>query len=374
MTKEIFVPRLMDAANLNAQNSNARMLLRRWSPSGNRVTTLAYNEPDPQVAARACIRVVRLWRRRAWQLHLLLRYLRNYDAVFYPGVAAADVVGLRWRRRLGLRAPLIATLEGLVGDPERERFYGAAAGHPVHCQPVTRQVLNRCDAVLEAADHVIAISPFLARMGRERYGDKFSVLPLGIDASVFYPPAARMHVRKRVVAAGHVEARKRPGLFLATAARFPRADFIWYGEGSLRHALTQQALARGIQNISLPGALQPSKLADEFRQADVFVLPSKTEGVPKVSQEAAACGLPVVLFGYYEAPSVEDGVNGFVVWSDEDFLDRVGELLDDPERTTLMGANGARMAKQWAWDVLAPQWESTVRGVLHPGCGSTGTR
>jgi hypothetical protein len=62
------------------------------------------------------------------------------------------------------------------------------------------------------------------------------------------------------------------------------------------------------------------------------------------------------------------------VWSDEDFLDRVGELLEDPERTTLMGANGARMAKQWAWDVLAPQWESTVRGVLHPGCGPMGTR
>ena len=58
MTKEIFVPRLMDAANLNAQNSNARMLLRRWSPSDYRVTTLAYDEPDQQVAARPGIRVV----------------------------------------------------------------------------------------------------------------------------------------------------------------------------------------------------------------------------------------------------------------------------------------------------------------------------
>jgi glycosyltransferase involved in cell wall biosynthesis len=307
---------------------------------------------------------VRLWRRHAWQLHLFLRYLRPYDAVFYPGVAAADIASLRWRRRLGLRAPLIATLEGLLGDVERERFYGAAAGHPVHCQLVTRRVLKRGDAVLAAADHVIAISPFLAEMGRRRYGDKFSILPLGIDSTVFYPPDARPHARKRVVAAGHLESRKRPDLFLATAARFPRADFIWYGDGSLRHVLTQQALARGMHNISLPGALPPSKLADEFRQADVFVLPSKSEGVPKVSQEAAACGLPIVLFGYYEAPSVEDGVNGFVVWSDEEFFDRVGELLDDPERTSLMGANGARMAKQWDWDVLAPQWELAIAGMI----------
>jgi glycosyltransferase involved in cell wall biosynthesis len=264
MTKEIFVPRLMDAANLNAQNNNARMLLSRWSPSDFRVTTLAYDEPDPQVAAHSCVRVVRLWRRHAWQLHLFLRYLRPYDAVFYPGVAAADTAGLRWRRRLGLRAPLIATLEGLVGDAERERFYSAAAGHPVHCQLVTRQVLKRGDAVLEAADHIIAISPFLAEMGRRRYGDKFSFLPLGIDSTVFYPPDARLHVRKRVVAAGHLESRKRPDLFLATAERSPQADFIWYGEGSLRQSLTQQATAQGVENVRFPGALPPSKLADEF--------------------------------------------------------------------------------------------------------------
>ena len=43
------------------------------------------------------------------------------------------------------------------------------------------------DALYRRADHVIAISPFLAEMGRRRYGDKFSVVPLGINDSIFIP-------------------------------------------------------------------------------------------------------------------------------------------------------------------------------------------
>jgi glycosyltransferase involved in cell wall biosynthesis len=364
MTKHLFVPRLMDAAQLNAQNNNARMLLSRWSLQHLNVTTLAYDAPDRGVVSRPGIHVVRLWRGRAWLAHLFLCYLRTYDALFYPGVTAEDAAGIRWRKRLRCRVPMIATLEGLLGDEERERFYTSVAGHSVYCQRTPPDALARCDDILAEADHIIAISPFLARMGRSRYGDKFQVLPLGIDARVFYAPAKRQNARTRVVAAGNVESRKRPDLFMAAAERSPNADFIWYGEGSLRRELMHKATARAMANIDFPGALPPAKLADEFRQADVFVLPSKSEGVPKVSQEAAACGMAVVLFGYFEAPSVQDGVNGYVVWNDEEFFARVAELVDDPARVSQMGSQGARMAKPWNWDVLAPQWESTIAGML----------
>jgi glycosyltransferase involved in cell wall biosynthesis len=86
--------------------------------------------------------------------------------------------------------------------------------------------------------------------------------------------------------------------------------------------------------------------------------------VPKVTQEAAACGLPVILFGYFEAPSVVDGENGFVVWDDGQLFNRVAELLGDPERAREMGRNGAHLARNWDWNLLAPQWESTIRNVI----------
>lgn len=81
MSCSLFIPRLMDADNLNAQNKNAQLLLRHWPESDWHITTLTYNAPDPKVATRKDMEIVRLWRRHGWMLHLFLRYLRRYDAV-----------------------------------------------------------------------------------------------------------------------------------------------------------------------------------------------------------------------------------------------------------------------------------------------------
>ena len=92
----------------------------------------------------------------------------------------------------------------------------------------------------------------------------------------------------------------------------------------------------------------------------MFVLPSWAEGVPKVTQEAAACGLAQVVFGFYEAPTVVDGVNGVLAWSDDEFVERVGQLVDDRSMAEAMGLRGAELAAQWDWDSLAPRWERCV--------------
>lgn len=356
MSHVVFVPRLMDAANLNAQVCNARAILSEWDLQDWRVSTLAYDEPDPRVVSNPQVNIVRLWRRHAWIAHLFLRYLHPYDLIFYPGGQAADIAGLRWRRRLGLSAPVVATFEGLVGDELREGEYSHQAGHSVFCQHVPQKVVDRLDNLYRRADHIIAISPFLARMGQARFGDKVSVLPLGIDTTIFFRYQWTCRQRLRVISAGGVKANKRPEMFVALAQRYPQADFVWYGEGNLRAGLQARAAELGLGNLSFPGALLPMHLAEAFREADIFAMPSKSEGVPKVTQEAAACGLAQVIFGYYEAPSVVDGQNGFVVWSDEAFMEKVGELLDNFTLVESFGRAGAEMAIDWDWSVVAQRW------------------
>lgn len=360
MSRVMYVPTLVDASNNNAQVLNARAILASWDVPGWRVAAHAYDEPDPQVAANAQVNVTRLWRRHAWYLHYFLRYLRPYGLIFYPSASPMDLAGLRWRKRLGMSAPIIGTLEGLAGDPFREAEYAAVAGHPVYCHQVPSDVVQRGDAYLKQTDHIIAISPFLAKMGKSRYGDKFSVLPLGIDSAIFFPAARLANTRMKVVSAGTFQKHKRPELFLELSRRYPQADFIWYGDGDMRLALQAQAAKLGLANLSFPGPLPPPRLGDAFRQADIFVMPSQSEGVPKVTQEAAACGLAQVIFGYYEAPSVVDGQNGFVVWNDAAFFARVGELIDNPQIARIMGQAGADMARAWDWSVVAPRWRARV--------------
>ena len=362
----ILVPRFLDRDNHNAQNLNAKALLSRFSSEDLSWIGAHYGEPDPAVRKNPRIELTQLWRRRLWLLRMWLLYLQQADALFYPGIGAVDIAGVRWRNRFHPRTPIIATLEGLAGTEARERDLSDWAGHPVYCSRVDEKTMSRLDRILDRADQIIAISPFLAKMGCRLYGDKFTVLPLGIDTSLFYPPTLKVKRRLRVISAGTLLARKRPNMLFSMAEKFPQADFIWYGDGPLRHALIEETQSRNLVNVNFPGGLSHAKLADEFRQADLFVMPSKSEGVPKVTQEAAACGLPVILFGHYEAPSVIDGENGYVVWSDEEFIDRTSLLINSPETSAAMGERGASMSKEWSWDFVAPQWESMILRMITP--------
>lgn len=173
--------------------------------------------------------------------------------------------------------------------------------------------------------------------------------------------------RPRVIGAGTVGPRKRPQLFIKLARIFPQADFVWYGEGELRASLQAEAAHGGLSNIEFPGAVDPEVLAREFTASDIFILPSLAEGVPKVTQEAAAAGLAQIIFGFYEAPTVRDGVNGFVVWNDDELVPRLGQMLKDPDMVAKMGRAGVEMATAWSWDIVAPQWEQRIIGVLEGG-------
>lgn len=360
----VLVPRLVDAANVNAQVLNARSLLSRFGGRDCQWDCVRYGEADPDVAANPAVAITRLARWRFWPWHMVLFYQRPADAIFYPGAEWFDPIGLQWRDRTGRSVPVIATFEGLVGGAARERQVSAIVGHPVYCQPVSREALERVDYMLRRADHVVAISPFLAKVGRELYGDKFSALPLGVDVATFAPNGAQKSNRTKVVSVGHLRAHKRPDAFLRLAERFRDAQFCWIGDGDLRPELIGDAGRRGLQNISFPGSRPRARIADELRTADVFVMLSRAEGVPKATQEAVACGLPCIVFGYYETPSVIDGENGCVVWSDEEFERRLGDLLNNATLRQEMGLRSRAMAQAWDWNIVASQWEQHLLRII----------
>lgn len=362
--QRVFVGQLCDKSNNNPQVLNTRALLSRFSNPKVEWVVPYYHDPDPALVGRQNIRLVKLWRWRFWTYHKFLLYQMKVDAIFYPNAYWFDDLALQLRRFTGRKVPVITTLEGLGGDEERQRTLSEWAGHPVYCQQVPDSLLRRIDRVQCEADHVIAISPFLARMGSKLYGDKFSDIQLGIETNIFFNSKKTRNERFTVIGVGSFQKRKRPEVFLELASRFPDANFIWYGDGDDRKKLIKEKEERNIMNVNYPGQMPNHRLADEYRKADLFILPANSEGVPKVTQEAAACGLPVIIFGFYEAPSVINGENGYVVWNDEELFAKVGELIDDPENARYMGTCGARMAKEWNWDKVATRWEAKLLEIL----------
>lgn len=66
--------------------------------------------------------------------------------------------------------------------------------------------------------------------------------------------------------------------------------------------------------VIFAGKVSPETIQNYYQMADIFTLPSYTEGLPLVVIEAMACGLPVVVSTVGGIPElVKDDVNGFLV-------------------------------------------------------------
>jgi glycosyltransferase involved in cell wall biosynthesis len=125
-------------------------------------------------------------------------------------------------------------------------------------------------------------------------------------------------------------------------AREPRARFLWVGSGPLEARLRWAARAAGLgRSVRLLGSRDD--VPDLLAAADLFVLPSRFEGLPLALLEAMAAGLPVVATRVCGTDEVVDhGRTGLLAESrDPDSLARaISAVLALPDRGAALGAAG----------------------------------
>lgn len=132
------------------------------------------------------------------------------------------------------------------------------------------------------------------------------VMERAIEPETFrFSPAVRAEMRARYVledrvVLGHVgrfDVRKNHERLLEIFAAFlqlePRAMLVLIGTGRLEQAVRAQAQELGITDHILFAGLQ-SNVADWYQMMDLFVMPSRFEGLPVVGIEAQAAGLGCV--------------------------------------------------------------------------------
>jgi sugar transferase (PEP-CTERM/EpsH1 system associated) len=130
--------------------------------------------------------------------------------------------------------------------------------------------------------------------------------------------------------------------------RSERARLVIVGEGPAREACLKLLQQSGFAHLAwLPG--ERHDVADIMQALDVFVLPSRNEGISNTILEAQASGLPVIataVGGNLEL--VADGVNGMLVKPGDvaHMAQALLGYLDAPARIAEHGGNARRQAEQ----------------------------
>lgn len=159
--------------------------------------------------------------------------------------------------------------------------------------PVSRATIEMEEREYDLADRIAVPTGFAKRTFIEKGvpADKVVVNPYGVDLTRFSARPFPNHVRPRVLFVGLVGIRKGiPDLLEAAGLLKNLVDFRLVGpiEPGMRNLLSQH------DHVTVTGPLPGTQLAEEYAQADIFVLPSLEEGLPLVLLQAMACGRPVI--------------------------------------------------------------------------------
>lgn len=275
-------------------------------------------------------------------------------------------------QRLGVRAPHLLTLQD--GDPY-EKVFGRARMRPF---------LGLIDEGFRTAAVIQVISQYLATWPRRRGSDRPVILvhnganPRDLKESVSAKDARRIQEKfgKQagdvwlVNTARLVHQKGNDDTIRALAKLSPRVKLLLVGEGVDAGALRTLAKELGLaERVIFTGPVDRSEVSDYRKAADIFVGPSRSEGLGNAFLSAMASRLPVVTTqegGLAEFVYGEKDAHPQTAWvvrknAPEDIARAVEDILAHPERVKIVTETARIMVEErYDWDIIARQMRERV--------------
>jgi glycosyltransferase involved in cell wall biosynthesis len=222
---------------------------------------------------------------------------------------------------------------------------------------VPAEYQRRVDRECAQADRILVASSFAKQsFVAEGYDPrKVFAIPFGVDTVRFSPPATpRDGDRFRVLFVGHISQRKGVSYLLQAYESFRRPDSELHLVGTFVPGAAQ-AYDRFKDLYRHTAHVPQAELADVYRGADVFVLPTLTEGMPLVVLEAMASGLAVIATPNGSSDIIEDGTDGFIVpiRDPQAIAKRLQALYEDAELRVSIGRRAREKASRFSWELYA---------------------
>ncbi len=295
---------------------------------------------------------------------LLMRYRRRVgealrrfkpDVVHITGPNDVSLMGAWLARRMGV--PMTASWHTNVHEYAAWRLEKLLRWTPRALRKravgaTENGVLWGCAKLYGASEVCFAPNPELIEMLETRTGKPAYVMHRGVDVELFDPSkreradglfelgyVGRISTEKNVRFLKKLQDGLRAG-----GKRDFRITVVGHGG---EQAWLEQSLETGV----FPGVLKGEALARAYANFDLFVFPSFTDTYGNVINEAMASGAPcIVTTGGGPKYLIKDGETGVVAQSEDQFIDAVAALMDDPDRHAAMRRAARELAVESSWD------------------------
>jgi glycosyltransferase involved in cell wall biosynthesis len=265
-----------------------------------------------------------------------------------------------------LRIPLVQTFHAL-GTTKR-RHLGAADTSPVERCSSEIRLASSVGAIVATSDAEVA--ELRASGAQPR---RASVVPCGVDTSVFRPVGARPEPPAgRVLSVGRLIERKGVDDLIRSLPTLPDARLIVAGGGcgpgdgdATRLGRLAASLAVA-DRVDFVGPISRDRIPDLLRSADVVACVPWYEPFGMVALEAMACGIPVVV-------SAVGGLRSLVVHEKTGLhvpprdpariASAIRTLLDSADLRAQLGDSASRAAASYAWSFVADRLIEIYRSV-----------
>lgn len=286
------------------------------------------------------------------------------DAVLFPNYFVPPVVP----RRLG-------RVVGVLHDLQYRHF-------PMHFSGRKRAWLRVAHALaIRRADRLVVISEFVRqdalRLLGHQFADKVVVIPNPISWDRFGPPPETQPPSGPCILAvaaqyPHKNLEVLLRAFAVVVQRRPDTRLVLCGQDSAslrgiagaQGSLSTLAATLGVaSNVEITGYIDDTALGVHYRRATLFAFPSLFEGFGMPPVEALGFGLPTLTTRCTALPEVTLGLAHYVddPASVGEWAERIGAMLDDPERYRPAPADVSRLRAAYAPDRVAALYLDAYR-------------
>jgi phosphatidylinositol alpha-1,6-mannosyltransferase len=286
--------------------------------------------------------------------------LESYDiAIAFHGVPAGAVA---WRLSRKGGFPFIVILEG-ADIPGFETRYKSI--YPL-LKPLLRRIWTAAARVTAISkEHLALAHAFMPEM-------EIPMINNGVDAKAFHPPEqARDTAEIHFTCVGRLIERKGQHFLIEAFSRLvppegKQLKLSLVGTGDAEPHLRELAKQFDVvDRVDFRGTVALEDMPAAYREANIFVLPSMSEGMSLGLLEAMASGLPVIVTDAGGTAELVKGNGSIIQWADIDGLQvAMQDMLADEAGRVEMARRSRSIAEQFSWEAVSRTYLDLCREII----------